>query len=179
MPSFIPGFIAGPLARWGLIIAFFAVLIGAGFAAGVAWEHRGPPATVTVFGKKIPLSLFGTSLKAQRDAARAEIPVAYARGAAAQREAWLPKFTPWKDALAECRAERREARDQAAAALSEREAFASAEIRRAYRLGRASCPGATDAESRPSPDPVSPDGVRVQPEAGSFLDLFGAAGAPR
>jgi hypothetical protein len=113
------------LARTALVPT---AILAAGFAGGVAWEHRGPV-------QPFPLNLAGDSLKAQRDTARAD--VAFWTGRAIY---WRGFYLDWKGAAERCAAARDQDAGRAVAAVetgsAERARAAGQSFNSGYAAGR-------------------------------------------
>jgi hypothetical protein len=114
-----------------LIAAFLA-----GSAAGFTTDHK----------------LFdGRELAGARKALPGQLGEAAKMGAEAQTKTDKDAFSQWGVALSDCRRERTEARDAAAAARAQADTYTSQQSAAAFRLGRASC-GGTHATPAPGPD---------------------------
>lgn len=114
-----------PARRLLAAVVLPTAILAAGFAGGVAWEHRGPV-------QPFPLNLAGDSLKAQRDTARAD--VAFWTGRAVY---WRGFYLDWKGAAERCDAARDQDAGRAVAAVETGSADQARAARQSFNRGYA------------------------------------------
>lgn len=167
----------GAKVAWGVLkpIAGFLAAAAVGFGAAELLEHRGPGPTVHLpFG--ITWHPFGESLEAKLDDYIAGMPaqVAAARkaGLDQQSKADAPYFDSWAKRVAADDAALKQARDDAAKAVTKQDQFTNVQAAQAFRLGQASCGAPNATQNIPGIIPGPGPGGVSNDAPGDFAALF-------